>query len=99
MRSSTTRKRPSRTTTAATVMSGCGLTAAECARVSAQDTAERGFRLVGDPYGIEFGQVDPRDGRVVEVGHAFPGARLRAKRDGKARWISAPIAVVPQARS
>jgi GGDEF domain-containing protein len=26
-------------------------------------------------------------------------ALLRAKRDGKARWISAPTAVVPQSRS
>jgi hypothetical protein len=63
-------------------MSGCGLTAAQSARVSAQNAAERGFRLVGDPCGIEFGQVDPRDGRVVEVRHAVPGSRLRAQRDG-----------------
>src|SRR5690606_40255530 len=76
-RSSTTRKRPSRGTTAATVRS-VGSTIAG----SDSELAELDLDFAGVPDLVEHPAVDPRDRRLVGVGDAFPAAGLQAIDEG-----------------
>src|SRR3569833_534369 len=91
IRSSTTRKRPLSSVTAATVISGlCGMRASISAlRASARRvslTTAGGSEAVlgsaGVPDVIEFGEVELGDGLVVEVGDAVPGIGAHPEDDG-----------------
>src|SRR6266403_3777890 len=94
MRSSTRRKRPSVSATAATVMSGVrameaiiaasipGLLKAPAVPARWSLTSARDAQAVlgraGVPHGIELLQVDPGDGRIVDIRDAVPRVRAHS---------------------
>src|ERR1700732_1667085 len=86
MRSSTTRKRPACSLTAATVTSGFHAMhdsiAAGGAAVSPRSATPGGaksvLRSARVPHRIELCQIKLGDRRIVEVGYAIPGVRAHA---------------------
>src|ERR1700756_5237671 len=94
MRSSTTRKRPSVSAIAATVTSGLlpmreivaaggGKSESSAVRDGGRDSAAAGgaqavLGRAGVPDLVELLQVDTRNRRIVDVGHAVPGVGAHA---------------------
>src|ERR1700722_13665699 len=89
MRSSTTRKRPSSSQIAATVISGfhamvdiiAGGPVTERSLSATSGDAQSVLGRTRVPYGIELRQIELRHGWIVEVGDAVPGIRAHAIRD------------------
>src|ERR1700742_2285911 len=85
MRSSTTRKRPSFSVTAATVISGLlgDMRAIIARRVvsAAPGDAQTLVYGAGIPDDVEFLEVQPGDGRIVDIGDAVPGVGTHAVHD------------------
>src|SRR2546430_15638705 len=98
MRSSTTRKRPAVSVTAATVTSGVrgmrgiiavgGATVGEAISAAACG-AQPALDRAGVPHLIEFLQIQAGGGRIVDVGDPVPAVRSEERRVGKecrSRW-------------
>src|SRR6185295_4080255 len=88
MRSSTTRKRPSVSMTAATVTSGLSgmlaMVAVAAESIGASAPAGGAQAVLGCarvPHAIELTQVELRHGRVVEIRDAVPGIGAHAEHD------------------
>src|SRR5581483_7146283 len=87
MRSSTTRKRPSVSVTAATVISGWDMTelysvAAKARLSAAAGGAQAVLGRARVPDLVEFLQVEARDRRIVDVRDTVPGVGAHAVDDG-----------------
>src|SRR3984957_19895056 len=89
MRSSTTRKRPSVSVTAATVISGerailriiAGSRTAAIRSASASDSQAM-LGCAGVPDRVEFLQIEPGGGGIIGIGDAVPRIRTHAVDDG-----------------